>query len=177
MADRSVERGEKKISRLEALKASFSLVEAQVQSAFPTQYEDRGEKKIMFAGKKDRLFFPTNYSIWHGVRGNTVVNYTVQKSNERKGSLIVEENIRGLEAKSRTILFADCDDIYFEYYLQNALEEGKWVYDWPVDEKGLPGKIRINIASGKTRTALVANILSKPATDVAAASVTPAVSR
>jgi hypothetical protein len=177
MTNRSLEKGEKEIHHLEALKASFSLIEAQVQSAFPAQYDDQGEKKMLFAGQKDKLFFSTNYSIWRGIRGNTVVNYDVRTSDRGKESLAVQENVRGLEAKSETIMFTDCDHISFEYYLHNALEEGKWVDQWPVDEKGLPGKIRINIASGKTKTALVVNILSQPLKDLASGAITPVISR
>jgi type II secretory pathway component PulJ len=177
MANRSLEKGEKKIHHLEALKASFSLIEAQVQSAFPAQYDDQGEKKTLFAGRKDKLLFSTNYSIWRGIRGNTVVNYDIRTSDRGKELLRVQENVRGLEAKSETILFTDSDHIFFEYYLQNALEEGRWVDEWPVEEKSLPGKIRINIASGKTRTALVVNILAKPATNLASAASVPVVSR
>jgi type II secretion system protein J len=177
MTNRSLEKGEKKIHHLEALKASFSLVEAQVQSAFPSQYDDQGEKKILFSGQKDKLSFSTNYSIWRGTRGNAVVSYDIRISDQGKESLRVQENVRGLEARSETILFTGCDHIFFEYYLHNTLEEGKWVDQWPAEETGLPGKIRINIASGKTRTALVVNILTKPAAALASAANMPTVSR
>jgi general secretion pathway protein J len=162
MAHRTLDKGERKIHYLERVKVSFSLVESQIQSLFPYQYDDEGEKKLFFSGGKDKLMFSSNYSLWRGTRGNTFVTYDIQTNEKGKQFLRITEQIIGLEAKNETILFDDCTSINFEYFLKNAFEEGKWVEEWPADEKGLPDKIKINIAHNTKKIALMVNSLVKP---------------
>lgn len=164
MAHRTLDKGERKIHYLERVKASFSLVESQIISLFPYQYDDEGEKKLLFYGGKDKLMFTSNYSLWRGTRGNTLVTYDIQTNEKGKQFLRITEQIIGLEAKNETILFDDCTSINFEYFLKNAFEEGKWVEEWPADEKGLPDKIKINIAYNAKKIVLTVNSLVKPTT-------------
>jgi len=163
MAHRTLDKGERKIHYLERVKVSFSLVESQIMSLFPYQYDDAGEKKLFFSGRKDKLMFTSNYSLWRSTRGNNFVTYDIQSNEKGKQFLRITEQIIGLEAKNDTILFDDCSSINFEYYLKNAFEEGKWVDQWPVDEKGLPDKIKINIANNAKKITLMINPLVKPA--------------
>ena len=171
MAHRTLEKGERKIHYLERVKVSFSLVESQIQSLFPYQYDDEGEKKLFFSGGKDKLMFSSNYSLWRGTRGNTFVTYDIQTNEKGKQFLRITEQIIGLEAKNETILFDDCTSINFEYFLKNAFEEGKWVEEWPADEKGLPDKIKINIAHNTKKIALMVNSLVKPTTALSSVAI------
>jgi prepilin-type N-terminal cleavage/methylation domain-containing protein len=164
MSHRTLDKGERKIHYLEREKASFSLLESQILSLFPYQYDDEGEKKLFFYGGKDKLMFASNYSLWRGTRGNTFVTYDIQTNEKGKQFLRITEQIIGLEAKNETILFDDCTGIDFEYFLKNAFEEGKWVDQWPADEKGLPDKIRININQNTKKIALLFNSFIKPVT-------------
>jgi len=162
MAHRTVDKGERKIHYLEREKAAYSLVESQLSALIPYQYDDEGEKKIFFAGGKDKLTFASNYSLWRGTRGNAFVAYEVQ-ANEKGGKFLrVTEQVIGLKTNDEAIIFDDCDSINFEYYLKNAFEEGKWIEEWPTDEKGLPAKIRINIARNARKISLVVNPPVKP---------------
>jgi hypothetical protein len=163
LASQSLSRGEKKINDLERVKTSFSLIESQVQSLFPSQFDDQGEKKLLFSGTKDRLLFPTNYSIWGGKKGNTLVNYNVKTDEKGKQQLKVTENTLGLGTKREAILFTGYDKIYFEYFLKNIFEEGKWIDEWPADEKGIPEKIKFNLISGAKKTYLIVHIFVKAA--------------
>lgn len=171
MAHRTLDKGERKIHYLERVKVSFSLVESQIQSLFPYQYDDEGEKKLFFSGGKDKLMFSSNYSLWRGTRGNTFVTYDIQTNEKGKQFLRITEQIIGLEAKNETILFDDCTSINFEYFLKNAFEEGKWVEEWPADEKGLPDKIKINIAHNTKKIALMVNSLVKPTTALSSVAI------
>jgi general secretion pathway protein J len=171
MAHRTLDKGERKIHYLERVKASFSLVESQILSLFPYQYDDEGEKKLFFSGGKYKLMFASNYSLWRGTRGNTFVTYEIQTNEKGKQTLKITEQVIGLESKNETTLFDDCIGINFEYFLKNALEEGRWVVQWPADEKGLPEKIKINIACGAKNSALMVNPPVRPAVALASAAV------
>lgn len=162
MAHRTLDKGERKIHYLERVKASFSLVESQIQSLFPYQYDDEGQKKFYFSGGKEKLIFASNYSLWRGARGNTFVTYDIQTDEKGKQYLKITEQIIGLEAKDETILFNDCTSIKFEYFLKDAFEEGKWIEEWSADEKAMPEKIKINILYGTKKIALMINLLVKP---------------
>lgn len=162
MVYRTLDKGEKKIHYLERMKISFSLVESQIQSSFPCRYDDEGQKKLFFAGGKDKLMFSSNYSLWWGTKGNTFVTYDIHTNEKRKQFLKITEQSRGLEAKNETILFDDCSSISFEYFLKNAFEEGKWVEEWPSDEKEMPDKIRIDIVYGTKKIAFIINSFARP---------------
>lgn len=174
MAYRTLDKGEKKIYCLEQVKASFSLVESQIQSLFPYQYYDEeGQKKIFFTGGKDKIMFSSNYSLWYGTKGNTFVTYNIQTNEKGKQFIEVTERTVGLEAKNEAILFDDCTNINFEYFLKNAFEEGKWVEEWPADEKGMPDKVKINIDYGTKKIVLMINLFAKPNTVLSSAAVIP----
>ena len=161
LASQSLRRGEEKINSLERARTSFSLMESQIQSLFVSQFVDQAEKKNLFSGQKDRLLFSTNYSIWGGIKGNTLVEYAVEVDDRGKQYVKVTENTVGMETKRETVLFAGCDKIYFEYFLPNILEEGKWVDEWPVEEKGMPEKINLNVISGTRKMSLIAHVYVK----------------
>jgi prepilin-type N-terminal cleavage/methylation domain-containing protein len=161
LASQSLNRGAGKINSLERVKTSFSLVESQIQSLFVSQYVDQGEKKVLFSGQKDRLLFATNYSIWGGIKGNTLVEYAVEGDDKGKQNLKVTENTIGLDTKRETVLFTGYDKIFFEYFSKNIFEEGKWVDEWSKEEKGIPEKININLISGAKNMSLVVHIYVK----------------
>jgi prepilin-type N-terminal cleavage/methylation domain-containing protein len=170
MSCRTLDKGERKIHNLERIKASFSTVESQILSLLPYQYNDEeGQKKLFFSGGKDKLMFASNYSLWRGTRGNTFVTYDIQTNEKGKQFLKITEQMIGLQTKDESILFDDCISINFEYYLKNTFEEGKWIDEWPADEKGLPGKIKINIAGETKKIALVISPLIKPITTLSSA--------
>src|SRR5271157_6364695 len=99
MAHRTLDKGERKIHYLEKEKVSFSLVESQIQSLFPYQYDDEGEKKLFFSGGKDKLMFASNYSLWRGTQGNTFATYDIQTNEQGRQFLRITEQTIGLETK------------------------------------------------------------------------------
>jgi len=161
LASQSMNRGAARINGLERIKTSFSLVESQIQSLFVSQYVDEGEKKNLFSGQKDRLLFSTNYSIWGGIKGNTLVEYAVGVDDRGKQYVRVTENTIGLDTKRQTLLFTGYDKIFFEYFLTDITGEGKWADEWPKEEKGIPGKININLISGTRNKSLVVHVYVK----------------
>lgn len=174
MMHRTLDKGEKKIHSLERTKISLSLLESQIQSTFPYQYYDEeGQKKIFFTGDKEKLILTSNYSLWRGARGNNFVTYDIQTNEQGKKFLKIAEQIIGTETKEETILFDDCPGINFEYFLKNAFEEGKWIEEWPAEEKGMPGKIKINIDYGVKKITLMVNLLVRPAAVLTSAVAIP----
>lgn len=162
MAYRTVDKGERKIHYLEREKVAFSLLESQISTLIPYQFDDEGEKKFFFSGRKDKLMFASNYSLWRGTRGNVFVAYEIQDNEKGKQLLLVTEQVIGLKINDEAVIFDDCDGINFEYFLKNALEEGKWMEEWPADEKGLPYKIKINISRAAKKISLVIKPSVKP---------------
>lgn len=158
MSYRTVAKGEEKIEDLERRKAVFFLIESQIQSAFASFYTEQGETKSRFAGAKDSLSFASNYSIWRGVGGNCLVRYFVKTEESGRSVLYAEEQIPGLSVINMTRLTDDHEAIAFEYYLENSLEEGKWVEEWPEEEKNLPRRIRMTLADGLQKRVLTANV-------------------
>ncbi len=172
MAHRTLEKGEKKIQNLERRKASFSLVESQISSMMPYQYtDDEGQKKYYFSGNKEKMMFASNYSLWRGTRGNTFVAYDAQTNEQGKKYLRITEQTIGLQTKDESILFDNCTNISFEYFLKNAFEEGKWIEEWPADEKAIPEKIKINVAGESKNIALIINPLVKQVTALPSAAI------
>lgn len=168
MAYKTVAKGERKVENLERKKIVFSLIESQIQSAFSNYYDDQGEKKSRFVGEKDSLEFASNYSIWRGTSGNSLVRYFIKTNDQGRSILYVEERILGTDAGYEARLTKDYGSIAFEYYLENSLAEAKWVDRWPEDEKNLPRKIRICFADGVNKKILTANvfIMTNPSTAV-----------
>jgi len=166
MAYRTLEKGEKKTARLERQKILFPLLESQMQSAFSSYYNKEGEVKSRFVGQKDALEFAANYSLWRGVGGNCLVKYTIKNDDQGGSFLHIEERMLGLDTAEETRLTENYESIAFEYFLESALEEGKWVDVWPEDEKKLPRKIRIHFKNGLKKKTLTADVFirSNPST-------------
>ncbi len=150
---RSVDSGEKKIESLERMRASFSIIDSQIQSQISlmnvTALRNDTEGISYFLGEKDSLQFPTNYSIWGGQKGYVIVSYTVITEGSEKPALYAAENIVGVEGSRETKLFEGFDAIYFEYYYNDFTEEGgRWVEQW-TDDFTIPEKIKVHLVSGE----------------------------
>lgn len=158
MAYKTVEKGERRIENLERKKTVYSLLESQIQSAFSSTYDDQGEKKSRFVGEKDSLTFTSNYSIWRGVGGNSLVRYFIKTTEGGGNILYVEEQVLGTNAANEARLTKEYDSITFEYYLENSVDEAKWVEQWPEEEKKLPRKIRICFADPADKKILTVNV-------------------
>jgi general secretion pathway protein J len=157
MAQKTMEKGEKKMESLERRKIVFSLIESQFQSSSPSYYTVKGEKKRRFTGEKDQLTFTSNYSIWRGTQGNCLVRYYVKNTDQGKSVLYAEEKTPGAEDAKETRLSEMYESISFEYYMENALEEGKWVDAWPEEEPNMPRKFRIHFTDGAKKNTVTAN--------------------
>ena len=152
---RSVEAGEKKIESLERVRASFNLIDAQIQSELPLTYEENGENKYYFKGRSDTLEFSTNHSIWEGEKGFVVVSYRVVEESQGKRTLWASENRVGQENKKEIKLLDLFDEMYFEYFYQDPTEEeGKWIDEW-TEAAFLPKKIRIHLIKDRKDLSLI----------------------
>jgi general secretion pathway protein J len=152
---RSVASGEKKIENLERFRASFAIIDAQVQSAAPLTYDSMGAKRPYFEGGRDFLRMTTNYSIWGGRKGHVIAEYRVQTGEDGKVILFASESMVGTAYKQVTTLFRGLDRIYFEYFSQETAEEaGQWVDQW-TDETKTPHKVRVSLVSGQRWISLI----------------------
>lgn len=151
----SVEKGERRIEALERIRTSLNTVEAQIQSLTGLTYDDNGEKKSYFKADRDSLQFSTNYSIWGGQKGNTVVSYTVGTDNNGKQSMKASETIVGMSNARETWLMGSFDKIYFEYFSKGPTDEkGSWTDNW-TDDVNIPEKIKLHLVSGQNDFALI----------------------
>ncbi|MRR14993.1 MAG: prepilin-type N-terminal cleavage/methylation domain-containing protein [Deltaproteobacteria bacterium] len=150
MAHSALSRGEKKVRDLETLKTSYALMEAQIQSLMPYKYGPDGPK-IFFEGRSDKLRILTAYSIWRGGGGGVLATYDVVPGAPGKQNLKVTEQLPFQDAADETILFANCDTIQFEYFLQAGQDEGKWLSGWGDVHTTIPEKIGINLTCGTSR--------------------------
>ena len=152
---RSVNSGEKKMENLERFRASLMIVNAQIQSGVPLSYDDNGSKRLYFEGSRDYMRVATNYSIWGGRRGFVVVSYKIQLEENGTVTMYASESTVGTTGKRETRLFRDLDQIYFEYFYRDSIEDvGEWVDQWTDDTK-TPERVRVWLISGRRQIALV----------------------
>ncbi|GAB4540105.1 MAG: prepilin-type N-terminal cleavage/methylation domain-containing protein [Thermodesulfovibrionia bacterium] len=144
----AVERSQGMVDSLERIRASMNIINSQVQSQLPITYDEDGERRYYFEGKKDYMRLSTNYSIWNGQGGYVVVRYEVVTDGSNKRSMMVTENIIGIEKTMQTELFKGLDDVYFEYFYKGPTDEkGDWVSEW-TEKAILPERIRLTISYG-----------------------------
>lgn len=145
---RSFTSGERKLNSSERLRASLTIIDAQIQSGVPLTLEEGGVKQYYFVGEQDELQFSTNYSIWGGQRGYVIVHYRVEADDAGKRTLFASERRIGVEGERETKLLEGLDEIGFEYFAEDAIEEeGEWISRWS-DEETMPSRIRINVKRG-----------------------------
>lgn len=157
---RSVSSGEEKMESLERIRSSLTIMDSQIQSGLPIMYKEDGDLKYYFKGEREFLRFSTNYSFRDRQRGYAVVTYKVVSDSFGKKSLFASENIIGFEDK-REIKFLDgFDEIYFEYFYKDPLEEGeKWVEE--LEYSFIPEKVRLHITDGAKKLSIVIPIRSR----------------
>ena len=145
---RSVDSGEKKMDSLERIRASFRIIDSQVQSQIPLTHTEEGETSYYFSGDSESLQFSTNYSIWGGQKGYVLVTYRVEPDEKGKRTLYASESVMGMEDRRETKLLDNFDAIYFEYFSKKpAEEEGEWAEQLP--ESTIPDKLKIHLVRGE----------------------------
>jgi prepilin-type N-terminal cleavage/methylation domain-containing protein len=152
---RSVNSGERKMENLERFRASLIILNAQIQSGAPLTYVQDGSKRVYFEGSRDYMRIATNYSIWGGRRGYVVVSYKIQLEENGTATMYASESMVGSTARRETKLLKDLDQIYFEYFYRDSIEEaGEWIDQWSDDTK-TPEKVRIWLVSGRRQIMLI----------------------
>lgn len=156
LAYRATESGEKRADLLERQRISLSMISAQVESEIPLSYEDDEDGKTpYFLADTDVLTFVSNYSLWQGRRGFVVVTYRVAPNGTGKQALYASENTVGVENNKETKLLDGFEEIYFEYFYKEPMEEeGTWIDFWPEGTE-MPEKLALNLVKGKTRFSLI----------------------
>lgn len=155
LAIKSVDRGEKRINALERMRTSINIIEAQIQSMTGLTYDDNGEKKRYFDAGGNSLKFSTDYSIWGGQKGYTVVSYTIESGNDGRQTMKATETIAGMSNAMETPLLGAFDKIYFEYFYKGPTDEkGKWTDEW-TDDVNIPDKMKLHLVSGQNDFALI----------------------
>ena len=152
---RSVNSGERKMENLERFRASLMILNAQIQSGVPLNFDDNGSKRLYFEGSRDYMRIATNYSIWGGRTGFVVASYKIQVEENGTATMYVTESLVGTTGVRQTRLLKDLDQIYFEYFYRDSTEEvGEWVDQWTDDTK-TPERVRIWLVSGSRQMALI----------------------
>ena len=152
---RSIEAGEKKAIALERIRASFSMIDSQIQSHVPLTYEKNGEIQYYFQGERELMRFSSNYSIWGGEKGYVITTYAVRRGENGKQILYASENVAGMDTQRETVLLDNFEQIYFEYFFKDPTEEeGSWKEQWS-EELLIPAKVKLHFMNGNTDLALI----------------------
>ncbi|MGB5157433.1 prepilin-type N-terminal cleavage/methylation domain-containing protein [Desulfobacterium sp. N47] len=151
---RSVNAGEKKMDSLERLRSSMRIVDAQLQSQIPLAYDSESGRKFYFEGNETSLKFTTNYSVWDDRRGYIIASYRIETDDSGKRVMFVTENVIGSNVKREAMLFDDFDEISFEYFSNNALNENH-PEEQLKDAADIPEKIKINLVRGTKKYSLL----------------------
>ena len=165
----SVDKGERRINSLERIRTSLQIIDSQIQSMIPLTYDDDGERKPYFSAGRESLQFATNYSIWGGAQGYTVVTYSVENDSSGRKTMKASESIVGMSNSRETGLLGSYDQIYFEYFYKGPTdEEGSWTEEW-TDETNIPPKIKLHLVSGMRDFALIIPVRTALPSSAAAA--------
>jgi len=169
---RSSDAGEKRINSLERFRSSFRIMDAQLQSEIPLTREGENGREFYFKGDEKTLQFSTNYSVWDGRRGYVMALYRIEPDGYGKQVMHISENTIGSEVRRETRLFDALDEVSFEYFKKDALNEGSWMPEW-TETNDIPQKVRVHLAQGTKKYSVIipmraAGTLIKAATVVSA---------
>lgn len=150
---KSAEKGEDKILQHERLRAVLEIMDAQLQSEVPLQYDDDQGRRFHFRGDRWSLQFPSSHSVRGGRSGCMLVAYQVYSEPDAPGrsALYVYEKLLGIDEWSNVKLLGRMDYAGFEYYARDpaaaANEDGEWKHEWS-EPAALPEKIRVSLRVG-----------------------------
>ena len=162
----TIEKGERRIERLERFKVSVALIKSQLESQVPLTRIEEASTKNYFEGEKESLKFTSNYSVWSGHKGFVLVHYRVETDQEGKKNLFVEENIVGVDKVRETVLLTGYDDIHFEYIGSPAdptTAEEEASDEWHHD-KEVPSQVRVVLKRGKNNFTFTVSLRAKAVT-------------
>ncbi|MCI4625200.1 MAG: type II secretion system GspH family protein [Candidatus Magnetoovum sp. WYHC-5] len=145
---RSVEKGEAKVEFLERLRASFRIINAQVESFVPIMYDDLGKRLYAYEAKDNSFTFYSTISLWGRAMNTINVTYSVTQANNAV-SLLLKEKDMFFKKERQAYLFEGYKKIDFEYYVKKTTDaQGEWVSE--VDETDTVIKmLKINLDSTK----------------------------
>jgi general secretion pathway protein J len=148
---RSIEKAERTMEFLERVRTSLGIIESQLQSQIPLTYEEDGEKKMYFVGRKESIQFSTNHSIWSGQMGYVKVAYNVEQDGLGKLALYATENTISVQDTRKTMLLDNLDSVSFKYFYKDpTMEKGEWREEWP-EKSTLPEFVTLNISDSSRK--------------------------
>ena len=148
---RSIEKSERTMDFLERVRMTLGIIESQLQSQIPLTYEEDGEKKMYFVGRKESIQFSTNHSIWSGQMGYVVVAYNVEQDGRGKLALYATENTISVQDTKKTMLLDNLDSVSFKYFYKDpTMEKGEWREEWP-ETSTIPQFVTLNISDSSRK--------------------------
>ncbi len=159
---RSVDNGEKKANELERLRASLTILNAQIESWLPLKLDRDGSKGVYFEGTPASLKLATNYSVWTGQKGYVLAEYRVAPDEKGKQALYVLERVVGGTRQQETKLLQGFTLIHFEYFVKESTDPlGKWVGEWS-DPLNPPQKVRVRLILAGNEVAFIIPLRAQP---------------
>ena len=160
---RCLERGEEKAESMERFRISLRLVDSQLQSGLPLTVKEDGLNRSVFIGRKNSMTVASNHSLFGGGRGYVIASYRIETDTNDKRALFIRENTIGLDNGREAKLLEGFDDIRFEYYQADGMNnQGEWMEEW-TDETKLPRKVRLHLGQGSRRFSLIIPVHVKKA--------------
>ncbi len=130
---KSVDKGEREVSRQERLRGTFTLVDRQISSMVKALRPVEGERVVWFEGDQKSCLFLTERSLWGWKEGISEVRYEISES-PADGLIIAEsERIPWLEegAEPDTYTMLDgLEEAEFRYLDTNTSGEKEWIEEW-----------------------------------------------
>ncbi len=94
---KSVEKGEREVSRQERLRGTFTLLDRQISSMVKALHPVEGKMVVWFEGDRKHCKFLAEKSLWGWKEGLSEVIYEVSESSDNGLSIVESERIPWLD--------------------------------------------------------------------------------
>jgi len=130
---KSVDKGEREVSRQERLRGTFTLLDRQISSMVKALRPVEGEMVVWFEGDQKHCLFLTEKSLWGWKEGISEVSYDITESSGNGLTLLETERMPWLdeEAEPETYhMLYDLEEAELRYLGTNTDGEKEWLDEW-----------------------------------------------
>ncbi len=141
-ANRTWAATERKISHNDELRFIAQFIQKNLSQNTPLLWVDRNERKLLFIGEKDELYFTSGLPSHRGGGGIQAITLTINKLEDKQQLSLFYEYIdpenkpfEDLEKANRVVLLDNIDRIELSYYgKENSEDSAAWHERWENDD-------------------------------------------